>query len=141
MFLTMNRAFNIPFCIHNTVVRFLSYTITYIFSVIRKVISSIKNIYDIFGENENACMNWMWQHDFLDGSIPSNHFTTFWKKYCKINVTLRCFWKVVSCNRESVFDFYSSHYQSLLKLTLEIELTPYKLDISLLRVTKILISC
>ncbi len=47
-------------------------------------------------------------------SILSPNSQNFLIKICQICVTTRCFCKAVSCDKVSVFDFYNSHYQTLI---------------------------
>ncbi len=54
-------------------------------------------------------------HDSNKGQNSKN----FSRKIHKISMTSRDFYKVVSCNGASVFDFYSSHYQTIVILTLK----------------------
>ncbi len=65
-------------------------------------------------------------------------FAKLFKEDSYFFVTCRCFCKAVFCNGASVFDFYNSHFQTLIIETLEIDLTLNKFDILRLKVTKIL---
>jgi hypothetical protein len=69
--------------------------------------------------------------------LQGPNFQNFLREICNIFVTSRFFNKVVSCNRASVFDFYSSHFQTSILYILNIDLAPDKLDILGLKITKI----